>query len=288
MQELACVNGKFGPIGEATVSIEDRGFQFGDGVYEVIVAYGGRLFLFDAHMDRLQRSLSAIGMHESLDVASLRMILEEGVKRSAFPDTMAYIQITRGVAPRNHAVPNELTPTIIVTFKELTPLPEALRQSGARVMTTPEIRWAKCFIKAITLLPNCMAKTQAQRQGLDEAIFVTSDGFVREATTANVYIVNGDVIRTPKRNDSILHGCTQGFLAECARAVGSRFEETDIRIEELRAADEVFLSSTRIEVLGVREIDGQAIGGGATGAVTRRLYDEFSVRSRDPVLSLPQ
>jgi len=280
MPEIAYVNGVFSDIDLARVSIEDRGFQFGDGVYEVVLAYGGRLFLLPEHMARLKRSLAAIHLDFDLDENALQPIIDEGLRRCGFRDAMVYIQITRGPAPRSHAIPDHSHPTLVMTFKPLAPLPEDFRRRGARLMTMRDTRWANCYVKAITLLPNVLAKSEAVRRGFDDAVFVAESGAVRECTSANIFIVHKGALIFPPRNHSVLHGITQGFLLRCAEDIGVDVEESAVQVEELYAADEVFMSSTTIEVLGVTSVDERPIADGAVGPLTRRLFDAFRKRSR--------
>ncbi len=280
MGELAYVNGVFGPIAEAKVSIEDRGFQFGDGIYEVIVAYDGCLFLVEQHMRRLRRSTAGIALDYDFEARPLEPIIAEGLRRSELRDALIYIQITRGAAPRAHTIPAGLTPTVVVTFKPMPQLPEGLRERGARVITTPDIRWANCYIKATTLLPNVLAKNEALRRGYDDAIFVTAEGEVRECTSANIFIVSGGSLLIPPRNESILHGVTQGYLIELASSIRLNVREEVIHLELLRRADEVFMSGTAAEVLAITSIDDRPVSNGRVGPVTQRLYHEFQARTR--------
>lgn len=280
MPELAYLNGTFGPVDQARVSIEDRGFQFGDGVYEVVVAYNGRPFLLDRHMHRLRESLSGIEMAFDFAAQPIERFVEEGLRRSELREALIYIQITRGAAPRMHVAPANLTPTVVMTFKPLVPLSDELRRRGARVMTTVDDRWSNCYIKAITLLPNILAKNRAARRGYDDAIFVTATGEVRECTASNIFIISGGALSIPPRNQSILHGVTQGFLMELAAAIGLPLREEIVNIEALRRADEVFLSGTASEVLAITSIDDRAVGEGKVGPITRRLYEEFLRRTR--------
>ena len=282
MPELAYVNGRFMPIADATVSIEDRGMQFGDGVYEVIVAYDGRPFQLESHMQRLRRSAAGIGLDYDFDNKPLEDVLREGLRRSGLDDAMIYVQLTRGTAPRVHLIPKGITPTVIMTFKPRPVVPEDLVRRGMSVMTTPETRWAKCYIKAITLLPNILARTEADRRGYDDAIFVTEAGEVRECTTSNIFIVNGNVLRFPPRNEAVLHGVTQIFLLDCAAAINLETREEVFDVTALRSADEVFMSGTSLEVMGITSIDGKAVADGKVGPVTRRLHAEFLRRVREP------
>jgi len=280
MPELAYVNGVFGPIAEATVSIEDRGFQFGDGVYEVIVAYDGRLFLLELHMRRLRRSAAAIMLDYDFDEDPLEPVIAEGLRRCGFLDALVYVQLTRGVAPRSHEIPENITPTVVMTFKPLPVVPDELRQRGARMMTTLDTRWANCYVKAIILLPNVIAKNEALRRGYDDAIFVTETGEVRECTAYNLFIAKGGKLTIPPRTESILHGVTQGLLLECAAAIGLKVNEEAFDIATLCAADEVFMSGTTVDALGITSVDDQPIGDSRVGPITRRLYEEFVKRSR--------
>lgn len=260
------------------VSVEDRGFQFGDGVYEVLVASEHGVFLLEEHLRRLKRSAAAVGIQYDFDRRPLAPIIFEGLKRCGFNPAMIYIQLTRGVAPRHHVAPDLIEPTLVVTWRRRNLLPEAERASGVKVITTKDIRWDHCFIKAITLLPNVMAKTEAYRRGCFDALFVTEGGEVRESTTANAFVVRGGKVRIPPRNESILHGITQGFVIQCAKNIGVDLQEARIDLEELRTADEVFLSSTTIEVLSVTSIDDRPVADGKPGPIAGRLFDEFCRR----------
>jgi len=287
MNELAYLNGVFGPIAEAKVSIEDRGFQFGDAVYEVIVAYGGRLFLAEQHLRRLERSAAAILLDYDFSAKPLRPIIEEGMRRSGLSDALVYVQLTRGTASRSHAIPEGITPTLAMTFKPLPVVPDKLRRRGARVMTTPDTRWSNCYIKAVTLLPNVLARNEALQKGFDDAVFVSPEGEVRELTSANLFVVHDALIEIPRRTESILHGVTQAFILECAAAIGVRIEEGMVHVDALRRADEMFMSGTAVEVLGITSIDGQPVGDGNVGPITQRFYAEFVKRSRGLMSNSP-
>ena len=280
MPELAYVNGVFLPIGEATVSIEDRSYQFGDGVYEVIVAYDGRLFLPEKHLQRLRRSADAIGLDYDFDACPLEPTILEGLSRCGYPDAMIYVQLSRGTAPRAHAIPEGIKPTVVMTFKECPVVPRKLLERGASVLTTPDTRWAKCYVKAVTLLPNVLAKTDAIRRGFDDAVFISESGEVRECTSANIFMVKDARLRFPPRTEAVLHGITQGFLLECAAATGIDVDEQTSGVEWLRNADEVFMSGTGVEVLGITSIDGRPVGDGKVGPITRNIHEEFKRRVR--------
>lgn len=280
MPDIACVNGLFSLLADARVSVEDRGFQFGDGVYEVIAVYGGRPFLLDRHMRRLKTSASAIGIPYDFDVYPLDKVIAEGLRRSEYVDALVYIQITRGAAPRSHIIPPGLQPTTVLTFRPLPEVSADLRARGAALMTAPDDRWGRCYIKAITLLPNILARNEAIGRGFDDALFVGAAGEVRECTSANIFMVRGDAILTPPRDESVLHGVTQDFLQECALAIGMHMVEERFNVPALVTAEETFMSSTSSEVLAVTRIDQHAIGTGP-GPRTSRLFDEFRTRSRN-------
>ena len=280
MPELAYINGVFCPISEAKVSIDDRGFQFGDGIYEVIFAYGGKLFLLGPHMQRLRRSAASIELSYDFDAQPLEPIIEEGLRRCELRDAMIYLQMTRGVAPRLHQFRDDATPTIVMTFRPRPVFPDDLHARGIKVVTVTDQRWANCSIKAITLLPNVLAKTRAMRYGYHDAIFVTSTREVRECTSANIFMAKDGRLRIPPRTVSILHGITQAFLMECAAAIELPVDEQAFDVETLYEADEVFMSSTAVEVLGIVEIDDRPIADGRVGPITRKLATEFQRRSR--------
>ncbi len=275
MPELACVNGIFCPISEAKVSIEDRGFQFADGVYEVVVAYGSRPVGLAEHLARLGRSLASI--HLPFDIARERIaeIITEGIARAGFTETMVYLQITRGAAPRALAYGPDLTPTVVLTFKPKPVVDPARRETGLSVITVPDIRWPHCHIKSVALLPNSLVKNDALRRGYDDAIFVTPGGEVREATASNVFAVSGGTLVTPPRSEAILHGITRSRLLRLAAQIEVPCEEGNLTVPSLAAADEVFLSSTTVEIIGVTRLNEQPVGTGRVGPITRKLYARY-------------
>lgn len=278
MPELAYINGVFCPIGEAMVSIDDRGFQFGDGVYEVILSYDGHLFQLEPHMQRLRRSADAVKLTYDFDAHPLEPIIREGAQRCEFSDAMVYIQLTRGVAPRDHTIPDHCTPTVVMTFRARPRIPTPIRTDGVKLMTLLDTRWANCYIKAITLLPNVLAKTQAVRRGYYDVVFVTAENEVLECSSSNIFMVRDGRLVFPPRTESVLHGVTQRFLLECAAGIDLPVDEQLFQVDALRSADEVFMSSTVVEVLGVTSIDEQTIADGKVGPVTRRMYAEFQRR----------
>ena len=282
MMDLAYVNGTFMPLSEAKVSVEDRGFQFGDAVYEVVIARLGTPFLLTEHLARLRRSAEAIDFPYDFDKRPLAPIVMEGVRRSGRLDATIYIQLSRGVARRNHIATPDMKPTVVMTFRDAPHVHPSLRERGARLITVEEMRWTKCYIKAVTLLPNVLAKTEAVRRGCDDALFVTDTGEVRECTSANIFAVCDGRIFMPVRSASVLHGITQQLLLNCANATGMTIEEKPVSLTALLQADEVFLSSTVLSVLGVTSIDDHTIADGRVGPATARLeaaYQDYVTRT---------
>ncbi len=280
MIELACVNGVFSSIADARVSVEDRGFQFGDSIYEVVAAYGGKPFLLDRHLVRFRQSAAAIRLAFDFDGGLLERMVAEGLRRIGPRDAMVYLQLTRGVAPRTHLFPVNVSPTVVMTVRDLPRLTAEQQARGARIMTAVDTRWTRCHIKAVTLLPNLLARNEAVAKGFDDALFVTSEGAVRECTAANVFLVREGALFMPPRDESVLHGVTQGFVLVCAESIGLPVREGPFDLETLRSADEVFLSSTTTEVWGITFVDGEPIGTGRVGLITRRLHETFQARAR--------
>ena len=277
--ETAFLNGRFLPLAEATVSIEDRGFQFGDGVYEVIRTYRGRPFKLDAHLARLDRSAQAIDLRQPYPFERWVEYVTEGLRLGDFPETKIYVQITRGTAPRDHAYAPDLQPTVLMTFRELQPLNATFQSTGVAAMTMKDIRWGRCDIKSINLLANVLARQQAKKCGVFESILVR-DGQVTEGAVSNVFIVQDGKLITAPEGGWILSGVTRQVVLELARHEGLTVQERHCSEQELLGATEVFLTGTTVEVLGVVHIDGKQIGKGQPGPVTRSLAKRFLDETR--------
>lgn len=275
MPELAYVNGSFCDLDQATVSVEDRGFQFADAVYEVLVAYGQTVFRIKDHLERLRRSLTLIDMSGDLERMGLQEIIHEGVRRAGFDETVIYVQVTRGRQPRGHVYSPTIKPTVVVTFKANPQMDPAIRARGVSVMTIEDFRWSRCEIKSVTLLPNVMAKNRARRDGFHEAIFVSAAGEIREATSANVFAVRDGALITPGIDGSILHGITRLYILQCAKDAGIECREIPLTVAELESADEAFLSSTAIDILPITKVNGKLIADGTPGPVTQSLHRAF-------------
>ena len=276
MPEIAYVNGKFLPLERATVPVEDRGFQFADGVYEVVRTYGGKPFAVDEHLARLAHSLKALELKVPASDQELKALISDGIQRSGFAEAMVYLQITRGCAPRHRGMPKNLEPTIVMTVRQLRPAATELSGEGITVITVPEFRWARCDIKSIALLPSVLAYQAAKKAGANDAIFVETDETVNEATAANVFIVTDGRLRTPPKSTRILPGITRDKILEISGTAGIEAAESQITKSELYAAAEVFLTSTTAVVVPVVTVDGRQIGTGKPGPVATRVYEQFA------------
>lgn len=270
MPDIACVNGRFGPLADAVVGVEDRGFQFGDGVYEVIRTYRGRPFAVDEHLVRLERSARALQLSLGPSKAQWIAWIEEGLRLSGLPETKIYLQITRGQAPRDHPFPPSLHPTTVLTFRELHPLDVSVRQAGVRAILLEDIRWGRCDIKSVNLLANVLARQQAKDAGAFEAILLR-DGEVTEGSVSNVMVVWNGTIQTAPEGPRILSGVTRAKVLELAKKEGIPVAETIVRREDLLGASEVFLTGTTVEVLPVVRVDGQVIGSAVPGPIAQLL-----------------
>lgn len=268
------LNGKFVPYEQAVVPVEDRGFVFADGIYEVVRIYHGKPFLWQEHMDRLQRSAQAIRLKiptvEELTLAGL-----ETLRRSQLDDATLYIQITRGAAPRLHSFPVGVEPTVFMIARPYHRPDAALVQKGITCITVPDLRWHKCSIKTVGLLLNVLAKQEAEDAGAQDAIFVR-DGIVTEGTSSNFFMVKDQTLITHPADDHILRGITREFVIARAGELGIPVREEYITREALTQADEAFLTSTGVEVLPVTIIDGQKVGPGKPGPISMRLLECFN------------
>ena len=255
------------------ISIEDRGFQFGDGVYEVIRVYGGMPFRLHAHFSRLAHSAQALAIPLNFEAKDWETFIHEGLRQSTYSECKVYIQVTRGVAPRDHLFPEMSDPTIVMTFREMVDL-SSLFQHGVSVVTRPDLRWAWCSVKSVNLLPNILAKQQAHDAGAFEALFIR-DGLVMEGTSSNVVLVKDGALLTPALSGQLLAGVTRQVVLGLASDNGHIVDERTIREEELKQTDELFLIGTSIEVLPVTSLDGALVGNGAPGVVTKQIQKKF-------------
>jgi len=274
MDPVVYLNGQFLPLSQAKISIDDRGFQFGDGVYEVIRVYQGKPFRLDDHLIRLEQSARAVRIPMTLEKQAWRRIILEGIERSRLKHSKVYIQLTRGVAPREHTFPSSSLPTTLMTIREIVDLDSLLREKGVMAITLPDQRWGRCSIKSLNLLPNILAKQEAKERGAFEAILV-KNGMVTEGTASNVMLVSDNVLITPALSDQLLAGVTRQGLLSLARQAGISVQERAVKKEELMQVQEVFLAGTTIEVIGVTTVDGQPVGNGCVGPLTKRIHSMF-------------
>jgi D-alanine transaminase len=278
MSRIAYVNGRYLPLSHAKVHVEDRGYQFGDGVYEVCEVRDGRLIDERRHLERLQRSLGELRIRLPISLRALDIVLHEVVARNRISYGIVYLQITRGVARRDHAFPTvPVEPSIVVTARALNKAHnEALAENGIAVITVPDTRWGRVDIKTIGLLPNVLARQAAVEQGARDAWLVDGDGLVTEAASANAWIVTaaGTVVTRPA-DHAILRGITRTVLLDVIKAQGLKLEERAFSVKEAYSAREAFITSASQIVLPVVRIDDQPIGNGAPGLLATALRREF-------------
>jgi D-alanine transaminase len=278
MSRIAYVNGRYLPQRAAAVNIEDRGYQFGDGVYEVVHVYGGRFIDADLHLARLERSLREIEIAMPLSRGALGHVLGEVMRRNRVREGLLYMQVTRGVARRDHPFPvPPPRPALVVTMRRLPPYPTNAEAWAASAITRPDERWARCDIKSVNLLPNVLAKQAARAQGAAEAILVDADGMVTEGASTSVWMVDGaGKLRTHALDHAILPGCTRAALIALLAEAGIAWEEKRFSKAELVAAREIFLTSASSFVKPVVRLDNAPVAEGSVGPVTRRLFSLFA------------
>ena len=278
MSRIAYVNGRYLPHGAATVHVEDRGYQFSDGVYEVCEVRGGSIIDQRRHLARLKRSLHGLRIEMPMSEAALAIVMRECMRRNRVRDGLIYLQITRGVAPRDHGFPPPGTrPSVVVTAHGMDVAGnERIAADGVAVITVPDNRWQRVDIKSISLLPNVLAKQAARENGAKEAWFVDRAGHVTEGSSSNAWIVTkgGKVVTRPADN-GILRGITRTVLIDVMRAQGLEFEERSFTVEEAYGAREAFLTSASQIVMPVVRIDDRPVGNGAPGSVATALRAEF-------------
>jgi len=271
------LNGDFYSPDAARISVFDRGFIFGDGVYEVIPVFGRRLFRFAQHLARLEASLREVRIANPLDAAQWREVLEQLIADNAEDDQSVYLQVTRGVAPRDHAFPSDVQPTVFAYAQPLRyPLPEQVTQ-GVAAITVSDLRWSRCDIKAIALLPNTLMRQQAIDAGAAEAILIR-DGQVTEGAACNIFVVSAGRAITPPKGPFILPGITRDLVLELMQAHGIAHAERPVSEAELHAAEEIWLTSSGKEILPITRLDGAPVGGGRQGPLNARvlaLYREY-------------
>lgn len=277
MAQISYVNGRYVPHSAARVHIEDRGYQFADGVYEVFATRHRTILDSDAHFERLTKSLAALRIAAPMSRAAMQVVFNELIRRNGAPASgVLYLQITRGVAPRNHAFPAHARSTLVATFRPA-PLPDpSVLNKGVKVISLPDIRWGRPDIKSVSLLPNVLAKQQAAEAGAYEAWLIDHDGNVTEGTASNAWIVtaDGDVVTHPA-DTSILNGITRSVVIRVAHRMNIRVVERAFSLNEAKSAREAFLTGTTSLVKAVVRVDETPIGDGAVGAITRELQAAY-------------
>jgi D-alanine transaminase len=268
------LNGRILPLGEAHVSVLDRGFIFGDGVYELIPVYSRVPFRMDEHLTRLERSLGEAKIRNPYSRAQWRSHIYALIDAQGFDDQGLYFQVTRGVAKRDHAFPKSIEPTVFMMSNPLVNPPAEQVEKGSAAVTAVDNRWLRCDIKSISLIGNVLLRQLSAEQGAVETILFR-DGKLTEASASNVFIVTRGTIQSPPKTNLILPGITYDVVVELARANGLALEFKDVTEAEVRAADEVWVTSSSKEVLAIVELDGKRVGDGRPGPVFRRMYQLY-------------
>ncbi|CAN7463063.1 D-amino-acid transaminase [Phyllobacterium sp. LjRoot231] len=278
MSRIAYVNGQYVQHSEAGIHIEDRGYQFADGVYEVCEIARGNIMDMTRHLDRLNRSLSELKIAWPMARKALQTVIKEVVRRNRVHDGLVYLQVTRGVARRDHVFPSADTPpAVVITAKRTSPAAAAVRAAkGIKVITVPENRWERVDIKSIGLLPNVLARQQAKDLGAQEAWFIDSDGIVKEGAATNAWIVTKDgVLVTRPAEYGILRGITRTTIFDVAKKLGLKIEERGFSVDEAKKAKEVFMTAASTVVMPIVAIDGESVANGHPGTTTLSLREAF-------------
>ncbi|MDH3473601.1 MAG: D-amino-acid transaminase [Rhodospirillales bacterium] len=279
MPRLAYVNGRYCPHGAAAVHIEDRGYQFADGVYEVVPVAKGAVVDEDPHLDRLERSLDEQRIDMPMSRAALKLVSRELMRRNCLSNGFLYMQVTRGVAPRDHKFPKAAKPALVMTSRQLKAPTAQTLADGVGVITVPNIRWKRCDIKSVSLLPNVLGKQKAVEAGAYEAWMIDPEGYITEGTSTNAWIVTQDnELVTRNASSAILNGITRVRLLKLAEVQGIVFKERPFTVDEARGAREAFITSSTNFVMPVTRIDGEPVANGHPGLLTcelREVYESF-------------
>jgi D-alanine transaminase len=279
MSETVYLNGEFMPLDKARVPVLDRGFIFGDGVYEVIPVYSRRPFRLPEHLQRLGRSLEAIRLANPLADGEWTRLIGDIIARNAGEDQSVYLQVTRGVAKRDHAFPKDAKPTVFVMSGPLVTPARELVESGVPCITGTDYRWLKCDVKSVSLLGNCLLRQSAADAGAAE-IVLFRNGHLTEASASNVFVIRNGTLLSPPKTHLILPGITYDVVLELAAATGIPIELRAVPEAEVRSADELWLTSSTREVQAIASLDGKPVGTGKPGPVFRKLYQAFQEYKR--------
>ena len=265
------LNGKWMPLAQASISVLDRGFLFGDGVYELIPVYARKAFRMAEHLRRLQHSLDGIRLPNPKSEAEWISLIEELIAGQSFDNQSIYLQITRGAAPRDHAFPKDTAPTVLLMANPLTEPPRDLIENGVAAISGRDIRWGRCDLKTLNLLPNVLARQAAVEQACVETVMFR-DGVLTEGAASNIFVVKDGVILAPPKDHRVLPGITYDVVLELAAENGMATQVRDIEETEVRSADELWLTSSSREVQAIVTLDGKPVGSGLPGPVYRRMY----------------
>ncbi|NMG47734.1 D-amino acid aminotransferase [Azoarcus communis] len=269
---ICYLNGRFLPVGEASVSPMDRGFLFGDGAYEVIPVYSRRPFRLDEHVARLANTLAAIRLPDPHSAEQWQAIIRGVIERNEWEDQSVYLQVSRGADDkRNHAFPKVMRPTVFLMSEPLVTPPEAQRQAGVAAVSAADFRWLRCDLKTVALLANCLLRQHAVDQGCMETILFR-DGFLTEGAASNIFVVRDGVILTPPKSHLMLPGITYDVVLELAARHGLAHEVREILEDEVRHADELWMTSSTKEVLPITTLDGRPVGDGKPGPVGQQMH----------------
>lgn len=276
MSRVAYVNGRYVPHRHAMVHVEDRGYQFADGVYEVIAVAKGKFVDNEPHLDRLERSLRELSIAPPMSRRAFEFIMREVVRRNGVDNGIVYIQITRGVASRDHAFPAHPKTQLVMTARRARPAPARISEQGVSAITLPDLRWRRCDIKSVSLLPNILAKQKAKEAGAYEALLVDDEGMVTEGSSTNAWIVTRDgQLVTRSLSSSILAGITRARVLALAAEEGLAVVERAFSAEEAKAAREVFVTSTTSYVTPITQVDDKVIANGRPGTISVRLREHY-------------
>ena len=277
MSRIAYIDGVYQPLNMPGILVEDRGYQFADGVYEVCAIRGGKLLDEARHLDRLDYSLAALDMPSPMSRLALQQVMRETLRRNRVRDGILYMQVSRGVAPREHMFNPDLKPVLVITARPIAADRRAqIMKKGISVVSVPDQRWARCDIKSISLLPNVLARQSARNAKVQEAWQIDGQGMVTEGAATNAWIVDAKgVLRTRPASHEILNGIVRQVLLDCVADLGMKFEEKPFSLKEALAAKECFSTASTMSVFPVIEIDGQKIGAGKPGEVAKMLSDAY-------------
>lgn len=273
---IGYINGKYIPLAEPVIPIDERGHQFGDGVYEVIRVYKGKPFMLNEHIDRLFISAKAIKLRLEYDKGYFNDLIHQSIKVSGLLESKIYLQITRGIAPRNHLFP-EAPVSVTLTVNEIIPISSVFLENGVKAIFHNDERWANCHIKSLNLLPNLLAKQTAQEEGCFEAILHQGD-WITEGSISNIFIVKSGTVYTPPLSKKILAGITRFVVKQICEELSIDIIEQPFQKKDVLEADEVFMTSTTNEIVPIVEVEGIKIGPGKPGELTDTLYKQFQQR----------